>query len=320
MPRLAIVAGDVLQAEEEARAWLPAGVSVTRRGYEELSLDTMFADLGQPGMFAEDRALLYTNPLGLKFGKHDQERLAKLLLQLPSTTSLATVQVLDEESRKKADERLRRPEWRVFADGAELRDIRDRARGTGAARWLAQYAAGKGLKLTPRQAEQVVLICGGVPALARGECDKLLLARAGADQLGTITDAELDQQLSGTPAAKFYELLDHLLADPASAQDDLAEWFNVEAETYRLVYEIKRRLLQVRLLQRGEQVYPPYAVRQAQALGRKLDGKRLGLALEALAALEHRLKSGLFPAASSRLSELGALQTFAAALAQIMRA
>ena len=51
---------------------------------------------------------------------------------------------------------------------------------------------------------------------------------------------------------------------------------------------------------------------QSQALSRKLSGPRLGLALEALAGLEHRLKSGLFPGASSRLSELGALTAYPA--------
>jgi DNA polymerase III delta subunit len=321
VPRLVVAAGDPLQGEEAALAWLPTGLPHTRRDGPELTPDTLFADLGQPGMFAETRVLLYTDVLAAKLNKRESERVAALLAHLPAETHLACVQVIQEDSKSKADTRFKAAGLRLFADGAELRDLRPLADGAGAARWLAQRAQERyGLRLSPQQLGRILALSADSPALADGELQKLTLLRPeGAGGVWAVPDSVLNELLSGSPAAKFYDLVDRLLADPPASQPALATWFDAEGETFRLVYEVKRRLFQARTVQRGEQVYPPYAARSAQALARRLAGRRLGLALEALAALEHGLKSGAYPGESSRLAEFGALQLFAADLARVMQ-
>jgi hypothetical protein len=99
----------------------------------------------------------------------------------------------------------------------------------------------------------------------------------------------------------------------------LADWFNGEPETFRLIGELKRRLLQVRSVRRGEPVFPPFALRGAQALARRLQGGRYAAALDALATLETGLKAGAYPAASSHQAELTGVQLMAAQLAAALR-
>jgi DNA polymerase III delta subunit len=336
MPRLVVAAGDPLQGEEAALAWLPPALAYTRRDGSELSADLLFADLGQPGMFAEERALLYTDVLAAKLNKRDSERVAALLARLPAGTHLACVQVIQEETKSKSDTKFKSAGLRLFADGAELRDLRPLAEGAGAVQWLGQRAQERyGLRLGPPQLTRILALSDSSPALADGELQKLALLLGGSGApaggssspatgqgpapLAAVPDAVLDSLLSGSPAAKFYELVDTLLADPPGSQAALAAWFDAEGETFRLVFELRRRLLQARSAARGEAVYPPFAARGAQALARRLGGARLGGALEALAALEHGLKRGAYPGESSRLAELGALQVFAADLARALR-
>jgi len=322
MPRLVIAAGDPLQGEEAARAWLPAGVPHTRRDGAELTADTLFGDLGQAGFFAETRALLYTDVLAAKLNKRDSERVAALLARLPPETHLACVQVIQEETKSKADTKFKAAGLRLFADGAELRDLRPLAEGAGAVKWLGQRAQERySLRLSPAQLARILSLSDDSPALAEGELQKLALLRMADDgPAWAVPDSVLSELLSGSPAAKFYELVDTLLGDPPASQRPLLTWFDAEGETFRLVFELKRRLLQARSVVRSEPVYPPFAARGAQALARRLSGPRLGRALEALAALEHGLKSGGYPGESSRLAELGALQLFAADLARVMKA
>lgn len=314
MPRLCIIAADPLQGEEAAAQWLPRDLEVTRRSGEELSALVLFEDLGQPGMFAESRALLYLDPLAAKLNKKESQRCADLLERLPETTYLAAVQVVQEEQRTKADAMLKHAGLRLFTDGAKVEDLRQLASGPHLQRWLLERALDRhGINLTPRQAQRIIASCSASPSLAASELLKLGLLKPGAEAWA-VSDDVLDELIQTSPAAQFYALVNLLLSGDPAVQPALASWFDADAETFRLIFELKRRLLHVRSLRRGESIYPAFAARAAQDLSRRLPTQKLGLAIEALARLEHGLKSAAYPAESSRLAELGALQLFCAEL------
>jgi DNA polymerase III delta subunit len=318
MPALLVVAADPLQAETAALEWLPRGEAVTRRSGDELTADVLFTDLGQPGMFAETRVLLYTDVLAAKLNKKESERTSGLLASLPRETHLAAVQVIQEETKAKSDTKFKSAGLRLFAEGGKLLDLRAQAEGPAAVRWIAERASARhGLRLSTAQAARILAANAGSPAQAEGELLKLALLREGT-AAWSVPDTVLEEVLSGSPAAQFYELVDRLLEQPARTQSTLSSWFKAEPETFRLIFELKRRLAQARSAQRGEQVYPPFAARSAQALARRLAPPRLNRAFEALARLEHGLKSGRYPAESSQQAELTALQLFAAELAAVL--
>jgi DNA polymerase III delta subunit len=315
-----VVAGDPLQAEEAVLEWLPSDVPVTRRSGDELSAALLFSDLGEQGFFAETRALLYTDILSARLSKKDSERLTALLGRLPAETWLACIQVIKEDSKSKADTRIKSAAMRQFSDHSRLLDIRNHAEGQAATRWLVERASTRyELRLSPPQAGRILSASDHSPSQADAELQKLSLLRDIKAGMWVVPEAVLESLLSRSPTARFYDVVDQLLQQPQFAQANLHNWFDSDPEVFHLISEVKRRLLQVRSLRRGEAIYPPFAARSAQSLSRRLSGSRLNQAFEALAKLEHGLKSGAFPAESSRQSELIALQLFAAELTHVMR-
>jgi len=307
MGRALVIARDPLVAAEAAGARLPQGVPVRRHYVNDLSLDAIFQQLGSGDLFATRQAFVYVNVLDLKLKKADGERLEATLARMPAEIELVCTQVFDSLSYRDEERLLKGAELARWSRGAQVEDLRRVSDAANAPRWLAQRALQRhGLKLTPPQAQRLLAIVGGKLALAEGELLKLALVADGP----TVTDAEIESILAASPAVQYWELVDALLGGAPDALTRLRTWHSLEPEGFRLMAELRRRLLGLRALSQGQPVQPPFFAQQLRSIARRWPAARLVRAIEGLAELEFRLKSGLIPGESSRDAELSALEVF----------
>lgn len=314
MPRYLVIARDPLLVAEGVAARLPAGLAVERSYAADLSLEAIFTQLAIPDLFSAQRAVHYVDILGLKLNKHDGERLAQILLQLPPELHLACSQVLSAETRSEEERQLKGADFQRWASGAQLDDLRKLSEGQAALRWLEQRARERyQLKLSPVQLAQVFTLSGESLALADTELRKLNLL-LGGDTPQAVPDELLRASLSSNPVAHFYDLVDAILSGAREAQARLVQWFSLEPEPHRLVGELRRRLLGLLALERGGPPPPPYLANQLKRLAPRLNGERLRRAVLGLAELEQGLKTSAYPGVSSRDGELAGLQLYVRSL------
>lgn len=324
MTRFIIIARDPLIAAEAAAALVPAGVAVEHYFGSELSAEEVFAQLSSVDMFEPHKVFIYSDFLDIKLVKATAEKVNATLARLPAELSLICTQVFEDKSKADEDKALKTEDFRRFADGAKLEDLRGLSEARAGQRWLAERALKRyGLALTPAQSERLWMLAAEKPALVDTELRKLGLSRpdeldsAGGAAVGkgwAVPDDVFNANVSATPAAHFYALVDAIMVRAPESQRLLAEWFSLEPETFRLVFELKRKLLGLYTLSRGGQLQPPWLGNQLRPLTRHWPQPRLGRAIRGLAQLEHDLKSGMIPAESSKDAELSALQVYVADL------
>ena len=109
-------------------------------------------------------------------------------------------------------------------------------------------------------------------------------------------------------------MVDALMTGTPNWIDQLSQWYDVEADTHRLVNELKRRFLGMLDLQRGVTVQPPFFAQQLRRNLRNWPPPRLSRAIQELAALEHALKSGGTTGISSKAGDYNALQLYLAGI------
>lgn len=307
MPRTLAIARDPLVAEEAALAALPQGVELRRWHASELTLDQIFAQLGSSDLFGTRQSYLYVNVLDLKLKKADAERLDSILAHMPPEIDVACTQVFADLNYRDEERLMKSADLARWSKGARVLDLRRVSDVAQAPRWLVERAARHhALKLTPQQAQRLLAIAGGKLSLAEGELLKLSLIADG----GGVSDAQIEEVLAASPAAQYWELIDAIMQDQADALPRLAQWHSLEPETFRLLSELRRRLLGLRALSLGMPVQPPFFAQQLSRIARRWPQPRLHRAIEQLAELEFKLKSGMIPGESSKDAELSALEVF----------
>lgn len=319
MPYHAIIARDPLPVEEQAARLIPPGVKPERFLAVELNFDQVFAHLGSGDLFATERAFIYSGFLGYKLSKSDAARLDGLVERMPTETTLVVTQVLDEPSKSKENQKLKSQNFKQWTARARVHDLRSLSEERQAAGWLVNRARTEyGLELAPRQAQRLLAATGVRLGLADGELRKLWMVAGQSDN--HVTDSQLTSVLSANPGAQYYGLVDAVMARQPDALERLAEWFAIEQDTYRLLYELNRRFLGIIALNRGEQVNPPYFAQQLRRVARHWPATRLKQAVCGLAEAEHTLKSGRAVGADSKSAELNTLQMYLAGLLAPARA
>jgi DNA polymerase III delta subunit len=319
MPRLAIIARDPLPIREAALAWLPAGVPVTRCQGTELSLELIFEQLSGGDLFGSQQAFWYQDFFGLKLGPKDGKRLAAMLASLPASTSLVVSQVLDFEQDWEEKKKLETQAYTNWVDGAPVQDFRQLSTPAKAPGWLAQRAQELyGLKLTPAQAQRLLAVSDNRLVLADSELSKLALLKT-SDALQPVPDTLLNAVLSTNPAAEYLEMVDGLMTGARDAVTRLQTWFKATPETYRLVYELRTRLLALRDQAAGKRL-PFFQSSKIQSCARYWRPPAIDTALLALARMEYALKSGQYTGLASKEAELAALELLALDLRGALKA
>jgi DNA polymerase III delta subunit len=313
MPCYFVIARDPLIAAEGVTARLPAEVPVQRQHAADLDLDAIFAQLGTADLFSTQRAVHYIDFLALKLlSKKDAERLAGILARLPEEITLVCSQVLDYPTRGEETRALNSQTYKRWVGEAPVDDLRALSEGSRAVDWLRQRARQRyQLALSDTQLRRLLTASDDRPALADGELNKLWMM-AGDDQAHRVSDELLASVISTSPGARFYDLVDAILARAPDLQQRLAQWYFLEPETYRLLAELRRRLIALLALSRRERVQPPYLAQQLKRVARQWPPARLSRAIRRLAQLEFDMKSGATVGETSREGEFSALQLYVA--------
>lgn len=314
MPIYFVIARDPLIASEGVAARLPAGVEVERHYVADLDLDSIFAQLATPDLFATARAVHYIDFLALKLpAKRDAERLAGILSRLPEELTLVCSQVLNHPTRGEENKALNSQTYKRWVGDAPVDDMRGLSEGQRAVGWLRQRARQRyQLALSDSQLRQLLAANDNRPALVDGELRKLWMMSGDDGQVRAVTDELLEQAMSTSPGAQFYELVDAILSGARDAQQRLVRWHFIEPEGFHLLAELRRRLLALLALSRNERVQPPYLAQQLRRVARQWPAPRLRRAITGLAELEYALKSGATVGVNSRAAELNALQLYVA--------
>lgn len=318
MPVHLLVARDPLILSEAVQACLPPGSSPARHYAADLDIDTVFNQLGIADLFATERTFYYVDILDMKPGKRDAERLSEILAGLtPETTLVCTQLFSDPEKRSDEDRRMKTQAFALWTKHARLQDLRRQSDPENAMRWLIERAQKMhGMQISREQAARLLHLSADQLALAAAELGKLALSMD-AGSAGRLSNELLEATVQGSPAAKFYDLADSVMNCAPEADLMLTDWYRSSPETFKLIYELKRRFSGMRQLRRGGNVYPPFFARSLQQFQRRYSGERFARSVELLAQLEQDLKSGTYAAASSKDAELMALQVFVVDLRRI---
>ena len=317
MPVHLIIARDPLIAAEAARELFPAGVSVERHYGSDLDIDAVFNQLASHDLFASRQSFHYVDVMEMKQTKQGTLRLAEILRSVDDDTTVVCTQVISADTRSEEDRKVKSAALKVWIDAARVQDLRRVSDSAQASTWIATRARGThGLALTRRQCERLYEVNGESMALVESELRKLALLKA-TDQLQPVPDNVIEQMVAGNPQARFYELADAILAGARDAIARLHEWFEIEPETHRLLNEMRRRFLGLRMIGQGISVQPPFFERQLRNFERQWKGGRLERAIVLTAELELRLKSGETVGESSKDAELSALELYVSDLQQI---
>lgn len=318
MPRYFVIARDPLIAAEGVAARLPAEVPVERQYVADLDLDAIFAQLGTADLFSTRRAVHYIDFLALKLlSRKDAERLAGILERLPEEITLVCSQVLDYPTRGEETKALNSQTYKRWVGDTPVDDLRALSEGQRAVDWLRQRARERyNLALTDAQLRRLLGANDDRPALVDGELRKLWTMSTG-DQPQPVSDEQLASAMSTSPGARFYGLVDAIMAQAPDIQQRLAQWYFLEPETYRLLAELRRRLIGLLALSRRERVQPPFFAQQLSRVAHRWPPPRLKRAIILLAQLEYDMKSGTTVGETSREGEFNALQLY---LAKISRA
>lgn len=313
MPRHVVIARDPLIAGDTVKKLIPADVPCERHFTADLSIESIFGMLGTDDLFATKRAYHYVDFLALKPGKKESERLAGILARLPAEIILVCSQVLSYATRGEENRALKGKAYQLWADGAKVKDLRKLSEGRNAVDWLRERAQAKyKLSLTPSQAELLLSASDQSPALAESELAKLWMLLP--DEKHSVSDKTINAVLNISPGKRFYDLADAIMAGASDWHKRLVDWYLLEPKPERLIGELKRRLLGLLALSRGQQVQPPFFARQLHSLERRWPAVRVRAAIRQLAELEHGIKSGLATGESSAEGKLSALELYIAGL------
>jgi len=314
MPRHVVIARDPLIAEEAVKKLIPADVPCERHFVTDLNIESIFGMLGSADLFATKRAYHYVGFLALKPGKKESERLAGILARLPGEIILVCSQALNYATRGEENRALKGKAYQLWTDGAKVKDLRKLSEGRNAVDWLRERAREKyKLNLTLSQAEQLLAASDLSPALAESELSKLWMLMPD-DELRSVSDKTINAVLNVSPGKRFYDLADAVMTGANDWQQRLKGWYLLEPKAERLIGELKRRLLGLLALSRGQQVQPPFFARQLHSLERHWPAARISTAIRQLAELEYGLKSGAATGETSSEGKLSLLELYIAGL------
>jgi len=134
------------------------------------------------------------------------------------------------------------------------------------------------------------------------------------DELRSVSDKTINAVLNVSPGKRFYDLADAVMTGANDWQQRLKGWYLLEPKAERLIGELKRRLLGLLALSRGQQVQPPFFARQLHSLERHWPAARISTAIRQLAELEYGLKSGAATGETSSEGKLSLLELYIAGL------
>ncbi len=318
MPRLAVIARDPLPIREAVQAWLPAGVPVERWQGSELSLEQVFTHLSGGDLFGSIQAFWYQDCAALKLGPKDNQRLAGMLASVPEHVFLATTQVLDFEQEWEEVKKLKTQAYSIWLDGVKILDLRPASAPAQAPGWLAQRAQDRyGLKLTLAQLQRLLTVSDNRLVLADSELGKLALLKT-SDSLQPVPDKLLDAIMSANPAAEFLAVADAVSSGARDAIPRLQVWFKATQGTYRLLNELRVRLLALRDQAAGAKLQF-FQQTKVHAVARLWRQPAIDTALLALARAEYALKSGQYTGLPSKDAELAALELLTRDFAQALK-
>lgn len=319
MPLHVAIARDQLLLDDAAEAALPAGIAPVKRHGDGLSLNAIFEDLSGGDLFSEQRAFIYSNFLAMRLGKKEGERLAAMLADINAQTTLICLQLLNFDSRADEKKKLGTKTYEYWTGSTKVKDARNESEGASGVRYLRERAKERyGLVLSAGQVERLLAASGEKLSLADRELAKLELLKA-TDTAQQVPDKLLDATLSSNPAAQFFELQDALLEGRRGALTHLRRWHGITGDTYSLLYQLARKLMNLRILAQGGQVYPPWQARQLKPLQGRWRGDKAGRGVMAVARAEFRLKSGQLTGMPSNEAELAALEMLGAELIELAR-
>jgi DNA polymerase III delta subunit len=318
VPRLTLIARDPLPIREAVQAWLPADVPLVRCQASELNLEQIFEHLNGGDLFGSAQAYWYQDFLSLKLGPKEGQRLAEMLARVPSTIYLACSQVLDFEQDWEEGKKLKTQIYANWTEGEKLTDLRQLSTPARAPGWLVQRAQERyGLKLSTAQTQRLLAVSDNRLVLADSELAKLSLLKT-SDALQPVPDNLLHAVLSTNPAAEYTAMVEALLSGAADTVARLRVWHKATKETYKLVYELKRKLFTLREMASGKRL-PSYLSGQVVGFAKHWRAPAIDTALLALARTEHELKSGHYTGLPSQDAELAALELLAVDLAHALR-
>lgn len=319
MPLFVVIAADPLLIDEAAAGCAP-DVPLRRYYADELDYDTVFGQLGSGGLFDDVQAFHYVNFLALRLNKKEHEAFVELLGRLPEETTLVCSQLVEDTGKKKLTQLKSKREFKAVAELGKLTDLTGLSDEGKAAAWLGGRAREHyGLQLKPRQASDLLRSCAGSLSLADAELRKLAMLKRD-DKPQSVPDSVLISVISQIPTAQFYLVADSVSRGDADAPERLRHWHGVEGDTFKLLYELRRRLLGLKELAQGGRVMPPFFESQLKQFAPRYRGEKLSEALELLAQLEQDLKTGAVPGFTSAEAELDALEVFAARLSALLNA
>lgn len=315
--RIVVAAKDPLIARSEALARLPQGIPVHCFYGWELTVELVFEHLTSAALFEPASAYYYEDFLDFRVLKTDAGRIEQALL-VGRDVPLALSQVLDAEWKSQEQRIIKGEAFQRWAKGAELVDACSFSDDRSAPRWLRDWAKRElGLDLTPEAAAELLTLTAGSVALAGAELRKLaLLLPEGASR---VDRGLLEGTVAALPNARQAALAEAIVGATDQAAVLIEDYRRLGMEVIPLVYEIERKLLNLRAIQFGEPVYPPFLQKQLEPLAKRWRGSRLATAISLAASLEHGLKSGRYAGESTLAAAHNALAVFAQDLAAALR-
>lgn len=307
--RVVVAAKDPLIARSEALARLPRGVPVHCFHGWELTAELVFEQLASTSLFEPASAYYYEDFLDFKVLKADAGRIEQAL-EAGREVPLALSQVIEAEWKSQEQRIIKGEAFHRWAKGAELVDACALSDPRSAPRWLRDWAKREtGLDVAAAAAAELLALCAGSVALAGAELRKLaLLLPEGATNLER---GALEGVVAAQPSAKQSQLAEAIVAGADSAGALLTDYRQQGLEVIPLVYEVSRKLLQLRAINFGEPVYPPFLQKQLEPLAARWRGRRLATAISLTATLEHGLKSGRYAGENTQDAAHRALGVFA---------
>lgn len=307
--RVVVAAKDPLIARSEALARLPMGVPVHCFHGWELTAELVFEHLTSGSLFEPTSAYYYEDILDFKVLKADAARVEQAL-EAGREVPLALSQVIEAEWKSQEQRIIKGEAFQRWAKGAEFLDACALSDARSAPRWLRDWARRElAIEVSPDAAAELLELCAGSAALAGAELRKLaLLLPAGEVKLERRA---LEGAVAAQPSAKQSQLAEAIVAGADGVPALLADYRQQGLEVIPLVAEIGRKLLQLRAINFGEPVYPPFLQKQLEPLALRWRGRRLATGIRLTASLEHGLKSGRYAGETSLEAAHGALAVFA---------
>lgn len=309
MPVFVIAACDQLVLSEAVNKHIPKGVPCQTHYGWDLECDTIFEQLGSPGLFAEQQAYHYAEFTKISLRKKEADRFCTLLEKLSPQTTLVCSLLIDEEDDYKEKQKKGTADFKRVSSRGKFEDLCSLSDPREAVPWLQARALDKyGVVLEAKQVERMYGSCGNSISGVDSVLTKLWMFKPDDRKL-PIPDSMLDKVLSDNPESKYNDLVNLVMAGDGNALTRLHDWFPTARENFRLVSELSRKLLQLKALAQGEKL-PFWAEKQVRPFVRYYRGQKLKQAILLAAEMEQAMKTGAIPGENTEAAKLVLLELY----------